>query len=191
MRAGKGARASGCAEPASAGLAAASSRSGSGRGAGCGAAAQPRPRAARPEAAGVRGGARAGASATAETGRHVCPDLLSQPLVSLSAVPGPRGRTPCFLDLRCDPGAGEEILAVGVLSSARNMEVYVGEEYCGTGRGQGARTVLEGRSVTPRRGPSAPFPGVGRFRLPDVVPVTRGGNLKVHRWQRRGRLAAS
>ncbi|XP_015331716.2 ATPase PAAT, partial [Marmota marmota marmota] len=35
-------------------------------------------------------------------------------------------------------------LAVGVLSSARNMEVYVGEEYCGTGRGQGARTVPEG-----------------------------------------------
>ncbi|XP_027776062.1 ATPase PAAT-like [Marmota flaviventris] len=72
------------------------------------------------------------------------PPASGQPLVSLSAVPGPRGRTPCFLDLRCDPGAGEEILAVGVLSSARNMEVYVGEEYCGTGRGQGARTVPEG-----------------------------------------------
>nr|XP_021579044.2 ATPase PAAT [Ictidomys tridecemlineatus] len=75
----------------------------------------------------------------------LAPPASGQPLVSLSAGPGPRGRTPCFLDLRCDPGAGEDILAVGVLSSARNMEVYVGEEYCGTGRGQGARTVPEGR----------------------------------------------
>ncbi|XP_076965645.1 ATPase PAAT-like [Callospermophilus lateralis] len=47
--------------------------------------------------------------------------------------------SPCFLALRCNPGAGEEILAVGFLSSVRNMEVYVGEEYCGTGQGQGAR----------------------------------------------------
>ncbi|KAF1506712.1 hypothetical protein FQV18_0004779, partial [Eudyptula minor novaehollandiae] len=29
-----------------------------------------------------------------------------------------------------------EMVSVGILSEARNMEVYVGEEYCGTGRGE-------------------------------------------------------
>ncbi|XP_078291046.1 ATPase PAAT-like isoform X2 [Panthera onca] len=43
---------------------------------------------------------------------------------------------PCFLYLRCDPNGGEEIVSIGVLSSARNMEVYLGEEYCGTSRGK-------------------------------------------------------
>uniref|UniRef100_A0A803VNP2 Chromosome 10 open reading frame 88 n=1 Tax=Ficedula albicollis TaxID=59894 RepID=A0A803VNP2_FICAL len=43
----------------------------------------------------------------------------------------PRELTPA---LRCRPGA--EMVSVGIVSQARNMEVYVGEEYCGTGRGQ-------------------------------------------------------
>ncbi|XP_045710113.1 ATPase PAAT [Phyllostomus hastatus] len=51
--------------------------------------------------------------------------------------------TPCFLYLRCDPEAGEEIVSVGVLSSARNMEVYVAEEYSGTSRGKTVPDVLE------------------------------------------------
>ncbi|XP_032551277.1 ATPase PAAT isoform X1 [Chiroxiphia lanceolata] len=45
-----------------------------------------------------------------------------------------RGQEPCELRLECRPGAG--MVSVGILSQARNMEVYVGEEYCGTGRGQ-------------------------------------------------------
>ena len=59
--------------------------------------------------------------------------------------------TPCFLFLRCDPDGGEEIVSVGILSSARNMEVYVGEEYCGTSRGQTVGDVLENRFVASAR----------------------------------------
>uniref|UniRef100_A0A8C5U5G0 Chromosome 10 open reading frame 88 n=1 Tax=Malurus cyaneus samueli TaxID=2593467 RepID=A0A8C5U5G0_9PASS len=44
------------------------------------------------------------------------------------------GEEPCELRLQCRPGA--EMVSVGIVSQARNMEVYVGEEYCGTGRGQ-------------------------------------------------------
>ncbi|KAM5320895.1 ATPase PAAT-like isoform 2-T2 [Glossophaga mutica] len=51
--------------------------------------------------------------------------------------------TPCFLHLRCDPDGGEEIVSVGILSSARNMEVYVEEEYRGTSRGKAVGDVLE------------------------------------------------
>lgn len=58
---------------------------------------------------------------------------------------------PCFLHLRCDPEGGEEIVSVGVLSSARNMEVYVGEEYSGTGRGKTVPDVLENRFVASAR----------------------------------------
>ncbi|XP_006143992.1 uncharacterized protein C10orf88 isoform X1 [Tupaia chinensis] len=43
----------------------------------------------------------------------------------------------------CDPKGGEEMTAVGILSSARNMEVYLGEEYCGTSRGKNVCTVLD------------------------------------------------
>lgn len=43
---------------------------------------------------------------------------------------------PCVLQLECRPAGAGEMVSVGVLSEARNMEVYVGEEYCGTGRGQ-------------------------------------------------------
>ncbi|XP_072196150.1 ATPase PAAT [Excalfactoria chinensis] len=47
------------------------------------------------------------------------------------------GDTPCVLQLECRPGA-QRVAAVGVVSEARHMEVYVGEEYCGTGRGMSA-----------------------------------------------------
>ncbi|XP_046507330.1 ATPase PAAT-like [Equus quagga] len=77
-------------------------------------------------------------------------ELLAPPaprpdLVVLRSSPSGRDGNPCFLYLRCDPEGGEEIASVGVLSSARNMEVYLGEEYCGTGRGQSVRGALGGR----------------------------------------------
>ncbi|XP_056351250.1 ATPase PAAT isoform X2 [Oenanthe melanoleuca] len=50
------------------------------------------------------------------------------------------GEEPCELRLQCRPGA--EMVSVGIVSQARNMEVYVGEEYCGTGRGQSRGTRL-------------------------------------------------
>ncbi|XP_007957465.1 ATPase PAAT, partial [Orycteropus afer afer] len=50
---------------------------------------------------------------------------------------------PCLLHLMCDPKGGEEIDSIGILSSARNMEVYLGEEYCGTSRGKSVCTVLD------------------------------------------------
>ncbi|XP_052567697.1 ATPase PAAT isoform X2 [Peromyscus californicus insignis] len=64
-------------------------------------------------------------------------------LVSLKSSLSPRDENPCFLYLKCGPNGGEEILSVGVLSSARNMEVYLGEEYCGTSRGKNVCTVLD------------------------------------------------
>ncbi|XP_058400176.1 ATPase PAAT-like [Diceros bicornis minor] len=68
-------------------------------------------------------------------------ELLAPPapgrgLVILRSSLNGRDEKPCFLYLRCDPGGGEEIVSVGVLSSARNMEVYSGDEYWGTGRGE-------------------------------------------------------
>lgn len=74
--------------------------------------------------------------------------LLSQDPVSLKSSLSPRDENPCFIYLNCGPNGGEEILSVGVLSSARNMEVYLGEEYCGTSRGKTACTVLDDRFVT-------------------------------------------
>ncbi|KAM6265837.1 ATPase PAAT isoform 2-T2 [Porphyrio hochstetteri] len=49
---------------------------------------------------------------------------------------GGGSETPCVLCLECRPAGAGEMVSVGVLSEARNMEVYVGEEYCGTGRGE-------------------------------------------------------
>ncbi|XP_055976309.1 ATPase PAAT-like [Sorex fumeus] len=77
---------------------------------------------------------RAGA---ASAGEPDCDELLApaapgQDVVVLRRAEG----QPCFLDVRCPPGAGEELLAVGVLSSARNMEVYQAHGYCGTARGR-------------------------------------------------------
>ncbi|KAM5272221.1 ATPase PAAT [Ctenodactylus gundi] len=71
------------------------------------------------------------------------PPALGQHLVRLKSSPSPAGGNPCFLYLRCDPKGGEEILSVGLLSSARNMEVYVGDEYRGTSRGSNVCTALD------------------------------------------------
>lgn len=71
------------------------------------------------------------------------PPAPSQDPVSLKSSLSPRDENPCFIYLNCGPNGGEEILSVGVLSSARNMEVYLGEEYCGTSRGKTACTVLD------------------------------------------------
>ncbi|XP_071605733.1 ATPase PAAT [Heliangelus exortis] len=46
----------------------------------------------------------------------------------------------CVLQLECRPPGAGEMVSVGILSEARNMEVYVGEEYCGTGRGESIGT---------------------------------------------------
>lgn len=73
--------------------------------------------------------------------------LLSQDLVTLKRSPKSQEENPCFLYLRCDPHGGEEIVSVGILSSARHMEVYLGEEYCGTSRGKNVCNVLENRFV--------------------------------------------
>ncbi|KAM7103131.1 ATPase PAAT [Ciconia maguari] len=49
---------------------------------------------------------------------------------------GGGSEAPCVLHLECRPAGAGEMVSVGILSEARNMEVYVGEEYCGTGRGE-------------------------------------------------------
>ncbi|XP_047557796.1 ATPase PAAT-like isoform X2 [Lutra lutra] len=64
------------------------------------------------------------------------PPAAGHDLVVLKSGPGGPGEKPCFLQLSCEPGGAEEIVSVGLLSSARNMEVYLGGEYCGTSRGE-------------------------------------------------------
>lgn len=73
----------------------------------------------------------------------LAPPAPSQDPVILKRRLNSPEETPCFLYLRCDSEAGEEIVSVGVLSSARNMEVYVAEEYSGTSRGKTVPDVLE------------------------------------------------
>ncbi|XP_007420839.1 uncharacterized protein C10orf88 homolog [Python bivittatus] len=51
---------------------------------------------------------------------------------------------PCLLYLHCDPCGSEEIVGLSIVSEARNMEVYVGDEYCATGRGEKVFTVKHG-----------------------------------------------
>ncbi|KAL8187233.1 UNVERIFIED_CONTAM: hypothetical protein K2H54_040675 [Gekko kuhli] len=51
---------------------------------------------------------------------------------------------PCLLYLHCDPHGSEEIMSVGIISEARNMELYIGEEYCGTGRGEKVLAIQNG-----------------------------------------------
>ncbi|ELW69708.1 hypothetical protein TREES_T100012963 [Tupaia chinensis] len=74
------------------------------------------------------------------------PPAPSQDLVILKRSLNSQDENPCFLYLMCDPKGGEEMTAVGILSSARNMEVYLGEEYCGTSRGKNVCTVLDNRT---------------------------------------------
>uniref|UniRef100_A0A2K6U5U6 Chromosome 10 open reading frame 88 n=1 Tax=Saimiri boliviensis boliviensis TaxID=39432 RepID=A0A2K6U5U6_SAIBB len=66
-----------------------------------------------------------------------------QDLVILKRSLTNQDENPCFLYLKCGPDEGEEIDSVGILSSARNMEVYFGKEYCGTSRGKSVCTVLD------------------------------------------------
>ncbi|XP_028628391.1 uncharacterized protein C10orf88 homolog isoform X2 [Grammomys surdaster] len=73
------------------------------------------------------------------------PPAPGSDLVSLKSSLSSRDENPCFIYLKCGPNGGEEILSVGILSSARNMEVYLGEEYCGTSRGKNVCTVLDDR----------------------------------------------
>ncbi|XP_042314306.1 ATPase PAAT [Sceloporus undulatus] len=68
-------------------------------------------------------------------------ELLGAPLESENIVVLERrlnsgNITPCSLYLHCDTYGSEEIVGLGIVSEARNMEVYVGEEYCATGRGE-------------------------------------------------------
>lgn len=89
-------------------------------------------------AAGGERGSRAGLG---WAGAGLAGQRVSLPLRSGEAVLAERragGEEPCELRLQCRPGA--EMVSVGIVSQARNMEVYVGEEYCGTGRGQSRGT---------------------------------------------------
>ncbi|KAM8780308.1 LOW QUALITY PROTEIN: ATPase PAAT-like [Rhynchonycteris naso] len=72
----------------------------------------------------------------------LAPPAPGRDLVILKRRLNGQDESPCFLYLSCDPNGGEKIVSVGILSSARNMEVYVGEEYCGTSRGQKVCNVL-------------------------------------------------
>ncbi|XP_020929244.1 uncharacterized protein C10orf88 [Sus scrofa] len=88
--------------------------------------------------------ARAGLGARdADWEQLLAPPATGQDLVILKRSLHRQGENPCFLHVRCDPRGGEEMVSVGVLSSARNMEVYLGEEYCGTSRGKSVCNVLD------------------------------------------------
>uniref|UniRef100_A0ABI7X7V3 ATPase PAAT n=1 Tax=Felis catus TaxID=9685 RepID=A0ABI7X7V3_FELCA len=74
----------------------------------------------------------------------LAPPEPGQDLVILKrSLNSDQDENPCFLYLRCDPNGGEEIVSIGILSSARNMEVYLGEEYCGTSRGKNVCSDLD------------------------------------------------
>lgn len=73
----------------------------------------------------------------------LAPPASGQDHVILKRNLNNQDENPCFLYLRCDPHGGEEIVSIGILSSARNMEVYLGEEYCGTSRGKNVCNVLD------------------------------------------------
>ncbi|CAK6435984.1 unnamed protein product [Pipistrellus nathusii] len=73
----------------------------------------------------------------------LAPPASGRHLVRLQRSPrSPEGK-PCVLSLSCAPRGGEEIVSVGILSSARNMEVYLAEEYYGTSRGRSVGDVLD------------------------------------------------
>ncbi|XP_057593166.1 ATPase PAAT-like isoform X2 [Hippopotamus amphibius kiboko] len=82
-------------------------------------------------------------AADADWEELLAPPATGQDEVILKRNVNSQDESPCFLYLRCDPHGGEEIVSVGILSSARNMEVYLGEEYCGTSRGKNVCSVLD------------------------------------------------
>ncbi|XP_077206115.1 ATPase PAAT [Paroedura picta] len=51
---------------------------------------------------------------------------------------------PCFLYLHCDPHGSKEIMSLGIISEARNMELYIGDEYCATSRGEKVLAIHNG-----------------------------------------------
>nr|XP_023959338.1 ATPase PAAT isoform X3 [Chrysemys picta bellii] len=82
----------------------------------------------------------------ASDGETLSPPECGENSVVLERPLNDEKETPCLLYLQCDPPGSEEIVYVGILSEARNMEVYVGEEYCGTGRGQTVCTIQNDRN---------------------------------------------
>ncbi|XP_023959338.2 ATPase PAAT isoform X3 [Chrysemys picta bellii] len=82
----------------------------------------------------------------ASEGETLAPPECGENSVVLERPLNDEKETPCLLYLQCDPHGSEEIVYVGILSEARNMEVYVGEEYCGTGRGQTVCTIQNDRN---------------------------------------------
>uniref|UniRef100_A0A8C8VMY8 Chromosome 10 open reading frame 88 n=1 Tax=Pelusios castaneus TaxID=367368 RepID=A0A8C8VMY8_9SAUR len=82
----------------------------------------------------------------AGVGEALAPPEHSENSVVLERRLHDETETPCILYLQCDPHGSEEIAYVGILSEARNMEVYVGEEYCGTARGEKVCTIQNDRN---------------------------------------------
>ncbi|XP_074855840.1 ATPase PAAT [Carettochelys insculpta] len=74
-------------------------------------------------------------------GEELAPPEHGENSVILERPLNDETETRCLLYLQCDPYGFEEIVSVGILSEARNMELYVEEEYCGTGRGQHVCTI--------------------------------------------------
>ncbi|KAM9066972.1 ATPase PAAT [Sarcophilus harrisii] len=71
------------------------------------------------------------------------PPALGEDLVLLKRKVDNEDESSCFLYLKCSPHRCEEIVSLGILSEARNMEVYAREEYCGTSRGENVCTVQQ------------------------------------------------
>lgn len=74
------------------------------------------------------------------------PELLGPPqngenVVLLEGQLNNDNTTPCLLYFHCDPHGFDEIVGLGIVSEARNMEVYIGDEYYATGRGEKISTV--------------------------------------------------
>ncbi|XP_043842611.1 ATPase PAAT [Dromiciops gliroides] len=69
------------------------------------------------------------------------PPVPGEELVHLKRKVDNEDEGSCFLYLKCNPYRCEEIVSLGILSEARNMEVYAKEEYCGTSRGESICTV--------------------------------------------------
>ncbi|XP_072480859.1 ATPase PAAT [Notamacropus eugenii] len=69
------------------------------------------------------------------------PPAPGEDLVLLKRKVDNEDESSCFLYLKCNPHRCEEIVSLGILSEARNMEVYAREEYCGTSRGERVCTV--------------------------------------------------
>ncbi|XP_057273316.1 ATPase PAAT [Pezoporus wallicus] len=94
-------------------------------------------------------GGGAGTGLAGQRGRGASP--RSTEAVVVERRTGSGSAAPCVLQLECRPAGAGEIVSVGIVSEARNMEVYVGEEYCGTGRGESmgaARSPGETEEIT-------------------------------------------